>query len=84
MPFMRRQITGLQTWLEVETTHGTEWLPAGDLGLFVRDSEQLAQPLTTDVRIAYANAIRWLYGLHRVGCLRHNAGGRRLPRRNVS
>jgi hypothetical protein len=44
--FMQKQITGFQSWLRVETTQGTEYLDSATLGLFVRNSEQTAQPLT--------------------------------------
>jgi hypothetical protein len=32
MGFMERQITQKQLWWEVETTHGTEWLPVELVG----------------------------------------------------
>jgi hypothetical protein len=60
MTHMQQQITGKQNWLEVETSDGTEFLPAGDLGLFVRDSETQVQPLTDDEREKYKKAI-WQY-----------------------
>jgi len=44
--FMQRQITVLQNWLKVETTHGTEFVSVADTSLFVRDSETLTHPMT--------------------------------------
>ena len=38
---MQKQITKKQTWLRVETTQGTEFVDAGGLSLFVRNSESL-------------------------------------------
>jgi hypothetical protein len=55
--FMQRQITGKQTWLRVETTVGTEFVPA-DLVGFVRNSEQVSQPLTDSERARYEKMIR--------------------------
>jgi hypothetical protein len=56
--FMQRQVTGLQNWLKVETRQGTEFVNSAELCLFVRNSEQIAQPLTEDEREEYADAIR--------------------------
>ena len=49
--FMGRQITGLQTWLRVETTHGTEYVSVADTGLFVRDSQTLTHPMSDAERV---------------------------------
>jgi hypothetical protein len=46
--FMQRQITGLQNWLRVETTHGTDFVDSASLCLFVRNSDCPSQPLTED------------------------------------
>jgi hypothetical protein len=48
--FMQRQITGLQNWLRVETTQGTEFVESASLSLFVRNSDCPSQPLTDDER----------------------------------
>ena len=56
--FMQRQITGLENWLRVETTQGSEVIRIADVGLFVRNSEQISQPLTDDERAEYANQIQ--------------------------
>jgi hypothetical protein len=48
--FMQRQITGNENWLVVETTQGTEFIRIADVSLFVRNSEQISQPLTDDER----------------------------------
>jgi hypothetical protein len=50
MAFMEKQITHNQTWIEVETTHGTEWIDAYDLGLHLRDSQTLTHSLTDKER----------------------------------
>ena len=50
MPFMQRQITNKQSWVQVETTHGTVSLPAYDLGLNIRDSQTATHPLTSKQR----------------------------------
>ena len=55
--FMQHQVTGKQTWLRVETTIGTEFVPA-DLVGFVRNSEQVSQPLTELERAKYEGMIR--------------------------
>lgn len=39
MPFMQKQVTGLQAWIRVETSAGTEFIDAVSLGLSVRDSQ---------------------------------------------
>jgi len=46
MGFMQKQITQKQAWIEVETTHGTEWIDAVSLGLNVRDSQTATHKLT--------------------------------------
>jgi hypothetical protein len=56
--FMQRQITGLQNWLRVETTHGTEFVSIADTSLFVRDSETLTHPMTDPERSETATKIR--------------------------
>ena len=48
--FMQRQITGLQNWLRVETTHGTEFVRIADTSLFVRDSETVTHPMSDEER----------------------------------
>lgn len=58
MSHMQHQITGKQTWLKVETTVGTEFVAASQLGLFVRDSDPVTHPLTTDERAKYEGMIR--------------------------
>lgn len=55
--FMQHQVTGKQTWLRVETTIGTEFVPADIVG-FVRNSEQVSQPLTELERARYEGQIR--------------------------
>lgn len=45
MPFMQRQITHKQTWIEIETDQGTEFVMGSDIG-FIRDSDPLTHPLT--------------------------------------
>jgi hypothetical protein len=39
MPFMQKQITSKQNWLLVETTHGTECVPAEQLNIETTDTE---------------------------------------------
>ena len=56
--FMQRQITGLENWLRVETSQGSEFIRIADVCLFVRNSEQISQPLTDDERAEYANQIQ--------------------------
>ena len=56
--FMQRQITGLENWLRVETSQGSEFIRIADVSLFVRNSEQISQPLTDDERAEYANQIQ--------------------------
>jgi len=50
MSFMQKQVTHKQPWIEVETSHGTEWIDAVSLGLNVRDSETKTHPLTDKER----------------------------------
>ncbi len=50
MGFMKKQITHKQSWIEVDTTHGTEWLDAVSLSLNVRDSQTETHPLTDKER----------------------------------
>jgi hypothetical protein len=50
MGFMQSQVTKNQAWIEVETSHGTEFLDAVTLGLNVRDSETETHPLTDKER----------------------------------
>jgi len=56
--FMQKQVTGLQNWLQVETTYGTELVPSGQLGLFVRNSDCPSQPFTADDFAKYEKRIR--------------------------
>src|SRR4029077_21147270 len=56
--FMQRQVTGLQNWLRVETTHGTEFVSISDTSLFVRDSETLTHPMTDAERAKTVAKIR--------------------------
>jgi hypothetical protein len=56
--FMQRQITGLQNWLRVETSHGTEFVSIADTSLFVRDSETLTHPMTDAERADAVAKIR--------------------------
>jgi hypothetical protein len=56
--FMQRQVTGLENWLKVETTPGMEFVPSGQLGLFVRNSECPSQPLEADEYAFYEKQIR--------------------------
>jgi hypothetical protein len=58
MTFMQRQITGLQNWLRVETTHGTEFVNISEPSLFVRDSETLTHPMSDKDREATIEKIR--------------------------
>lgn len=48
MSFMQRQITRKQRWLQVETTHGTEFLNVHDTGLDLPNSEFLADGVTEE------------------------------------
>lgn len=50
MGFMEQQVTTKQTWIEVETSHGTVYLDAPVLGLFVRNSDPVTHPLTDKER----------------------------------
>ena len=56
--FMQRQVTGLENWLRVETTQGTEFVRIADTSLFVRNSDCPSQPLTDDEREATIDKIR--------------------------
>jgi hypothetical protein len=56
--FMQRQVTGLQNWLRVETTHGTEFVSIADTSLFVRDSETVTHPMSDEDRDATIEKIR--------------------------
>lgn len=56
--FMQRQITGLENWLRVETTHGTEFVRIADISLFVRDSETVTHPMSDEDRDATIEKIR--------------------------
>jgi hypothetical protein len=56
--FMQRQITGLQNWLRVETTQGTEFVSIADTNLFVRDSETVTHPMTDAERADVVAKIR--------------------------
>ena len=47
---MQKQITHKQAWIEVETTHGTEFLDAVSLGLNIRDSQTETHCLTAKER----------------------------------
>ncbi len=60
MPFMQRQITVKQNWIEVETSQGITFLPAGELGLHVRNSETEVQPLTPSEIEKYKKLL-WTY-----------------------
>jgi hypothetical protein len=48
--FMQKQITVKQAWIEVATTHGTEFLDAVTLGLNIRDSQTETHSLTDKER----------------------------------
>ena len=56
--FMQRQVTGLENWLQVETTCGTEFIRESDVRLFVRNSDCHSQPLTDDEREETIDKIR--------------------------
>src|ERR1035438_1047379 len=56
--FMQRQVTGLENWLRVETTHGTEFVRIADVTLFVRDSETVTHPMSDEDRDATIEKIR--------------------------
>jgi len=56
--FMQRQVTGNENWLQVETTQGTEFVPSGQLALFVRNSECPSQSLEADEYAFYEKQIR--------------------------
>ena len=49
MGFMQRQVTEKQLWWEVETTHGTEWLPVELIGKEPADSDAFADYCEGDV-----------------------------------
>ena len=49
MGFMERQITQKQLWWEIETTHGTEWLPVELVGKEPADSDAFADYCEGDV-----------------------------------
>jgi len=55
--FMQRQVTGLQNWVKVETTHGTEWVSVTETSLFVRDSETATHPMSEQERAETAAKI---------------------------
>lgn len=48
--FMQRQVTGLENWLSVETTQGTEFIRIADTILFVRDSSTVTHPMSDEDR----------------------------------
>jgi hypothetical protein len=50
--FIQRQITGLQNWWRVETTHGTEFVSVADTSLFARDSASVTHPMSDEDRDA--------------------------------
>ena len=56
--FMQRQITGLQNWLRVETTQGTEFVSIADTSLFVRGSETRTHPMSDEDREKTIEKIR--------------------------
>ena len=56
--FMQPEVTGLQNWLRVETTEGTEWVSIADTSLFVRNSQTVTHPMTEQERIDTVNKIR--------------------------
>jgi len=47
---MQKQITTKQSWLQVETSVGTEFVPVSDTGLYVRDSHTQTHHLTDNER----------------------------------
>ena len=52
MPFMERQITQKQNWLRVETTHGTEFVPAQELNIETTDTDNAVDhPLFDTVQL---------------------------------
>jgi len=55
---MQRQTTDRQNWLEVETTHGTEWINIQDTSLFVRDNDTVTHPMGVKQRQDTIDAIR--------------------------
>lgn len=57
MSFMQKQVTHKMNWIQVETTHGTEFIP-GDLGIFVRNSDGQSQPLTEEEFTRYEGMLR--------------------------
>ena len=50
MGFMQKQVTHKQSWIQVETTCGTEFIDAVSLGLNLRDSQTETHPLTDKER----------------------------------
>ena len=56
--FMRHQVKGLQNWLRVEKTHGTEFVSIADTSLFVRNSETVTHPKSDEDRDATIEKIR--------------------------
>jgi len=55
---MQRQITGLENWIKVETTYGTEFIRVADVSLFVRDSQTVTHPMSDEDRDATIEKIR--------------------------
>jgi hypothetical protein len=49
MGFMQRQVTEKKLWWEVETTHGTEFLPVESIGKEPADSDAFADYREGDV-----------------------------------
>jgi hypothetical protein len=56
--FMPSQVTGLQSWLRVETTQGTEFVNVAGTSLFVRDSQTLTHPMSDSDREETIERIR--------------------------
>ena len=56
--FMQRQVTGLENWVSVETTAGTEFVRVADTSLFVRDSQTVTHPMSDEDRDATIEKIR--------------------------
>lgn len=56
--FMQPQVTRLQNWLRVETTHGTEWVDSASLSLFVRESETKTHPMSEQERAETVKTIQ--------------------------
>jgi hypothetical protein len=55
---MQRQVTGLENWVSVETTQGTEFVRVADTSLFVRDSQTVTHPMSDEDRDATIEKIR--------------------------